>query len=384
MKKKVAIIDPLGGHESSHHFYLFGQAHGLIKNEVKVSLYTNNETINPKISGLKFYQFFRDIFLSRFQVISGIRYIFGSILSIFHARINGCKIFHFHIFYTNILVLFNIILVKLLFAKVVLTIHDVNSFTNNDNYLFFQSIIYDLSDSILTHNNFSKEEILKIRSYNHKERKISIIPHGNYIPFINIQKNKLSARKFLGISSDKKVILFFGLIKEVKGLEILLDALNIVKDKLPNILLLIVGKVWKNDFTYYQTIIDQHNLQNYCFLKTNYIPDAEVRYYFGSCDLVVLPYKKIFQSGVLMMAMSYDKPVLVSDLLPLKEIINDGKNGFTFESENYLSLADRLVDILNDEQLLERVNINNQELIKNQFCWSKIGKQTKMAYKAIS
>ncbi|SVE13578.1 uncharacterized protein METZ01_LOCUS466432, partial [marine metagenome] len=176
MKKKVAIIDPLGSHESSHHFYLFGQAHGLIKNKVKVSLYTNNETINPKISSLKFYQFFRDLFLSRFQVISGIRYIFGSILSIFHARINGCQIFHFHIFYTNILVLFNILLVKLLFAKVVLTIHDVNSFANNNNYSFFQSIIYNLSDSILTHNNFSREEILKIRNYNHKERKISIIP----------------------------------------------------------------------------------------------------------------------------------------------------------------------------------------------------------------
>ena len=62
MKKKVAIIDHLGAHGSSHHFYLFGQAHGLIENNVLVNLYTNATTINPEIKGLGFYQFYKRIF----------------------------------------------------------------------------------------------------------------------------------------------------------------------------------------------------------------------------------------------------------------------------------------------------------------------------------
>ena len=62
MKKKVAIIDHLGAHGSSHHFYLFGQAKGLIENNVNVNLYTNSSTIDPKINGLGFFQFYNNIF----------------------------------------------------------------------------------------------------------------------------------------------------------------------------------------------------------------------------------------------------------------------------------------------------------------------------------
>ena len=62
MKKKVAIIDHLGAHGSSHHFYLFGQAKGLIENNIKVNLYTNSSTINPLIKDLEFFQFYKNIF----------------------------------------------------------------------------------------------------------------------------------------------------------------------------------------------------------------------------------------------------------------------------------------------------------------------------------
>ena len=130
MKRKVAIIDTLGAHGGAFHFYTFGQSMGLINCGVEVSLYTNNETSNPSIKGLKFFSFYKDIFYSKVQIINGFQWIIGSIKSIFHARFSGISVFHFHIFYTNILVLFNIILVKLLFGKIVLTIHDVKSFSD--------------------------------------------------------------------------------------------------------------------------------------------------------------------------------------------------------------------------------------------------------------
>ena len=101
MKQNIAIIDPLGAHGSSHHFYLFGQAEGLINNDVSISLYTNTETGNPNIDGVRFFAFYKNIFKSKSKFISGIKWVVGSILSVFHARFSGVRVFHFHIFYTN-------------------------------------------------------------------------------------------------------------------------------------------------------------------------------------------------------------------------------------------------------------------------------------------
>ena len=69
MKRKVAIIDTLGAHGGAFHFYTFGQSMGLINSGVNVSLYTNNETTNPKIKGLKFFTFYKNIFKSKFRSI---------------------------------------------------------------------------------------------------------------------------------------------------------------------------------------------------------------------------------------------------------------------------------------------------------------------------
>ena len=93
MNRKVAIIDPLGAHGSSHHFYLFGQASGLLNNDVELSLYTNNETPSPEINGLKFVTFYKEIFKSKSKTINGIKWIIGTILSVFHARFSGISIY---------------------------------------------------------------------------------------------------------------------------------------------------------------------------------------------------------------------------------------------------------------------------------------------------
>ena len=156
MKKKVAIIDHLGAHGSSHHFYLFGQAKGLIENNIKVNLYTNSSTINPLIKDLKFFQFYKNIFNTKNKVLSLLRYLIGSVKSHIHARVNSCNIFHYHLFGSSILVIFNMILAKLLFAKITLTIHDVKSFSKKNKSSFYSSLIYFFSDLILTHNQFSK------------------------------------------------------------------------------------------------------------------------------------------------------------------------------------------------------------------------------------
>jgi len=381
MNRKVAIIDTLGAHGGSFHFYAFGQAIGLVNNGVNVSLYTNNETANPKISGVKFFTFYKNIFKNNFRIISGINWILGTIFSVFHARFSGISIFHFHIFYTNFLVLFNLLFVKILFGKVVLTVHDVSSFSNSSNSLIITNMIYKLTDRIITHNQFSKSELVNVNA--DLSSYISIVPHGNYIPFINIQFNKEKSRKQLAIPNNRRVLLFFGMIKKVKGLEILLSALKGVVKENPDVLLVIAGKPWENNFSLYQNIIDENNLSDYILLHTKFIQQEDVEHYYCASDLVVLPYTKIYQSGVLMMTLSFERPALVSDLPPLTEIISDNENGFLFKTENMSDLTNKLNSILLDEVLMERVRFKGVEFIKKKHDWLDIGRQTLQVYQSL-
>jgi len=381
MKQNIAIIDPLGAHGSSHQFYLFGQAKGLTKNDVSISLYTNNETDNPNFDGVRFFTFYKNIFKSKSKFISGIKWVVGSVSAIFHARFSGTSIFHFHIFYTNILILFNLLLVKLLSGKVVLTVHDVTSFADEKESTIISKFIYNLTDIVLTHNSFSKNEIIKVTSISSSN--IYIIPHGNYTPFISIQNDKNNSKEKLNLPKDKTILLFFGMIKKAKGLEILLEAFKKVVDTNSDIVLLIAGKPWENDFDEYQKIIDRNNLSKHIILHTKFIPHEDVEHYYCASDLVVLPYKKIYQSGVLMMTLSYERPAIVSNLPPLMEVISDNENGFLFETENSNDLSDKLIEILADKKNLEIVRKKGIELINTKYGWDEIGRLTKSAYETL-
>ena len=170
------------------------------------------------------------------------------------------------------------------------------------------------------------------------------------------------------------------MIKKVKGLELLLHALPSVLKKNKNLTLVIAGKAWENDFAFYQEIIDRRKIQESCILHTRFIPEEDVAHYYCASDLVVLPYKKIYQSGVLMMALSYEKPVLVSDLPSLKEMIEDNVNGFLFKSENPHDLANKINQVLRDEPLINLVKANAFEMIKEKYNLDLIGEKIKAAY----
>tara|TARA_B100001540_G_scaffold6658_1_gene5880 strand:- start:758 stop:1909 length:1152 start_codon:yes stop_codon:yes gene_type:complete len=383
MKTKIALIDSVAARGGSHHFYLFGQSTGLINNGVEVNLYTNDITKDPNIKNLKIYHYYKGIFGRRFNFIAGLLYCIGSVRSIFHAKLIGSTICHYHLFHINILVLFDLLLTKVLRMKVVYTIHDViSNLQKNQSNRLLAKFVLKLADKLITHNQFSQKQMEEM--FNFKKQEIAIIPHGNYIPFINIQNNIQDSRDLLNIPREKKVILFFGMIKRIKGLEILLSSLSIIKEKIPDILLVIAGKAWEDDFSVYQKIIDKYNLQDYCIIRNHYILSEHVDHYFSSTNLVVLPYKRISQSGVLMMAASYKKAVLCSNLTPFMEVMTDNQTAFFFESERPKSLANKVIQIFGTNNLLDQVAEAGFSLINESYNWDVIGKRLQKEYKFLS
>ena len=116
----------------------------------------------------------------------------------------------------------------------------------------------------------------------------------------------------------------------------------------------------------------------------NHIPNEWVEAYYEAADLVVLPYKRIYQSGVLLLSMSYGRPVLTSDLPAFMEIIEHGENGFLFESENAEDLADKIMDLAENKGQLSIVRDRASKKIRSEFDWVHIGAKTKALYSTLT
>ena len=375
MKIKVAIIDSLGAHGSAHHLYLFGQARGLIENKVDVTIYSNNKTYFKSAENIKIENTFGNIFSSKVKLVNAIFFVSGIIKSYFRAKSNSHNFFHLHFFDFSILNFFACFFSIFFKAKLVLTVHDIKPFSKKTN-LFLKRWILLLADKVIVHNEFSKKELIKDKI---NLKKISIVPHGHYLDFIKPKTNKIVAKKKFGLQ-NKKVIMFFGMIKEEKGLDILIKSFHEVHQNNKDVVLLIAGKNYKTDNKKYAKIIDQLDLKNSCVIHNKYIPENELCDYYGCADVIVLPYKIIFQSGVLMMSSSFNVPVIVSDLEPFLEIIENQINGLVFKVNDVKSLAEKLIFSINSSEKMKSYAKNNFERIKNQYDWTKIGKLNKDVY----
>lgn len=153
--------------------------------------------------------------------------------------------------------------------------------------------------------------------------------------------SKMEARNFLGLSVTDKIILFFGFIRQYKGLELLLKAMAKERIKKENIKLLIAGEFYEDAKPYLQ-LVEENHLQNQVILRTNFIPDSEVKYYLCSGDCVVQPYKNATQSGVTPLAYHFEKPMIVTNVGGLPSLVPHEKVGLVCEP-NPQSIADAIL-----------------------------------------
>ncbi len=159
------------------------------------------------------------------------------------------------------------------------------------------------------------------------KKKARFVPHPLYDNFGDTL-SRTDARVHLGIDTNARILLFFGFIRKYKGLDILLDAMKILKDNPENasIKLLVAGEFYEGRKPYDEQI-ERLGLEDSLILKTDFIPDSEVKYYLCAADAVVQPYRNATQSGVTPLAYHFQKPMIVTNVGGLPALVPDGKAG---------------------------------------------------------
>lgn len=262
--------------------------------------------------------------------------------------------------------------------KLVVTVHDILPF--NEKFYDYKSHkkIYELADKIIVQ---AKPNIDRINSlFTGISNKVIYIPHGNFIDHATII-SKDKAKDLLGIDKNKKVILFFGQIKKVKGLDVLIKAFNeiIKNDNRDDVLLIIAGKVWGDDFKVYEELINEVDSSKFrCDIK--YIPDEQISWYYCSADINVLPYREIYQSGVVHLSYSYEKPVIATNIGSFPEVIINGDTGILVEKDNYGELKNAIISLIYDDEKMKSMGQKGKKYIQNKFSWDVITKEIEDIY----
>ena len=189
-------------------------------------------------------------------------------------------------------------------------------------------------------------------------------PHPMYENYGDLISIDL-ARKKLNLNPHDKIILFFGLIRHYKGLDILLEALAAPEIKNQGIKLLIAGEFY-DDKNFYLQLIKKLKLQDHVIVHDKFIPNDEVRYYFCAANLVAQTYRNATNSGVTMVGYFYEKPMLVTNVGGLSEIVPNEVCGYVVEN-NCALISEKVVDFFTKDR--EKEFVKNVKIEKKKYEW---------------
>ncbi len=191
--------------------------------------------------------------------------------------------------------------------------HEKRFFDRSSNKYFLKQ-----NDGFVVMSDAVLEDLLLLKP----DAKYLRIDHPVYNQFGD-KMLRNDALEELGLNTENKYLLFFGFIRDYKGLDLLLQSMNDLTD---DVHLIIAGEVY-GDWKKYEAQIDNKNLKGRVHIYTKYIPDEDVRLYFSAADVCVLPYKSATQSGITAISHHFDLPIIATDVGGLKEGVEDGQKG---------------------------------------------------------
>jgi glycosyltransferase involved in cell wall biosynthesis len=276
---------------------------------------------------------------------------------------------------------------KILGKRIVFTAHNVNAAERDGdesvlNRLSLRSQ-YRLADHIFVHTDKMKHSLL--HEFGVKEEAVSVIPFGinNSVPDTELTPKQ--AKQQLGIGSSEKTILFFGRIRPYKGLDYLVAAFRQLALQDESYRLIIAGEPKKESLSYWREIqetIERQGIGKQIIERIGFLADEQTELYFKAADVLILPYKEVFQSGVLFLAYSFGLPVIATDVGSLRDDIVEGETGYLCKPCDEVDLSRTIGMYFESElyQALDHRRSKIKDIVGERNSWGGVADKTCNVY----
>ena len=238
---------------------------------------------------------------------------------------------------------------------------------------------YSLASGIVVHSTGLARKLSRDFAL---EVPISVIPFGPHV-YDGIRVTRSAARESLGIPQSAYVVLLFGVLRPNKGLLVALGGLQHIGPGVP-VRLLVAGSASAKQRTQVQRLVTDLGVRDRVDLHLGYVPDSKVAYYYGACNVVALPYTSFeAQSGVLIDAYAFERPVIVSNVGALGETVREDRTGLVIEKGDAGAFAQAIRDAYNMQLGIEENNWAMRTLVETKYSWRAAAARTISFYNEI-
>ncbi len=352
---RVAIIDTVGRKAGLDHYDL-SLAKALNEKSFFVKIYSN---FTHQSFSEKCFPFLPEKRIGIFKLL----YDFVAVLR--KARSEKIETVILHLFHSAVFDYALIRLTRMFKFRICLIVHDVESLVERPGSGWIKSCIRSSAVAVV-HNRATYDDLLFVAG-EEIGKMVKIIPHGNYIGVV-VPVDRSAALKSLSLDTGKKYILFFGMIKKSKGLGDLIHAMSLVDNEID---LIIAGRPRDVSFEEYEKMIRQLGLKKRIHTMIRYISNEERNLLFNAADALIIPYHRIYQSGVLIMGMSYRLPVIASDLSSNNLMLMEN-TGLLFKVGNSSDLAQKINSLFTDKRRSDSMADRGREFVAVNNSWDRI------------
>ena len=298
----------------------------------------------------------------------GARYIVSLARLLIRIRRSRPDIVHWQFTELPVADVLTMLAIRVLGIPQVYTAHDLLPWTASRPHRWLFSRLYRLVDAIVVHNEDQRAET--IRRFSVDPGKVHVAPLGDYALFATPRLPESEARALLGLSGDRPIALFFGTIRPSKGLEVLLEAWALVARKMPDAILLVIGKPYKGlDTRKTIALIQQLGIEDSVRTRFEQVDPVDTNTYYRAADVLVLPYHEIGTSGVLRYAYNSARPVIATSVGEHGARVIAGQTGHLVPPGNPTALANVLLDSLGDRPKLRSMGEAAQVYAAANFKW---------------
>jgi glycosyltransferase involved in cell wall biosynthesis len=315
------------------------------------------------------------------RLLRAIEYPLNLVILLAYVLIRRIKVVHFIWIVSPWLDYWLIKLLQLTGSHVVYTAHNPFPHEPKAGDIRKYCRIYKKVNHITALTNFTKNEV--IAQCGITSEKISVLPHGDYEAlFSRYGCNDKLVKKVRQKAGSRKIIAFLGHIRPYKGLEVFVDAFELIRQRIPETFFLVTGSILVGDKKDWEEKLARSCKSDDLWIDLCFIPVEDVKAYLSVIDVLVQPYISASQSGNTVMAYAAGIPVISTNLGGLAEMTEDGKTGYVIAPGDPAAIADAVCRCLEGDNY-EKMSQNARRAAAEQFNWEKIAEQTAAVYRQV-